>query len=120
MTTAGSDVASVMTSGGLHPQVRTATYAVIARSVLCWGGVGDQGQSNGRLHVIDYERQRAREVHVREDPGVRGECSSPRARGGAVAVPLSPVLVLVLCGGDHPYDDEADVLTSHFLKLALE
>jgi hypothetical protein len=30
------------------------------------------------------------------------------------------VLVLVLCGGDHPYDDEADVLTSHTLKLALE
>ena len=93
------------------PEVRTATYVPLARSVACWSGIGQSHDAETALHVIDADRRRVRQVAVAAEP------APPPGRGGAVAALLSPHEAIVLCGSDH--SDGDDVPAPYVLKLVL-
>ena len=107
------------------PEVRTATYARFARSLVCWSGIGEDHDALDCMHVIDVDRKTVCEAEVHAEAGVSSAlgASVPPPRGGAVAAQLSPFAAVVLCGSDPlgEGDPEVDRLSAipHVLKLAL-
>ena len=98
------------------PQVRTATYWPIARSVVVWGGIGEDHGPEDSMHVVDVERRCVRTAQLGADSDAAGPYTPP-ARGGAVIAPLSAHEALVMCGSDH--FDGHEMLTPHILRLVL-
>ena len=94
------------------PAVRTAAYSRVCRTVLVWGGVGEDHDAEVGMHAIDVDRRASRHVTEERD----GEPPAPR--GGGLLVEMSATTAVMLCGqGDGPH---GDYLTPYLLTVPTE
>jgi len=102
------------------PAVRTASYAMFARSVFAFSGIGESHDAVREAAVVDVDRRSMREAIFGDDEQAwqRLGSPSPDERGGALMVHLSPTAVLLLCGSGH--ESGGDMLSPWVLELVLE
>ena len=99
------------------PQVRTAMYTVVARSVLVFGGIREGGDAEDRLVALNVDRRTVTAVRISEPvSGTR----PPPPRGGGLFISVSPLRVLLLSGSNNFHDDAAEMLTPHVLEVLLD
>lgn len=92
------------------PEVRTASYAIVARTVLAWGGIGEDHEPEESLVALDVDKRVSRAIKT---PRPR-----PAARGGAISVNVAPNTALLVCGSDHN-DEISSMLTPFLLRVPL-
>lgn len=111
------------------PAVRTASYAVIGRNVLAWGGISETHVPLGTVHSINVDRRKVQSIGVADqyflpkcadDDGCSAQQAAkeevlPAPRGGALCFSVGPNVALLLCGSAH--DDTVDTLTPYLLHV---
>jgi hypothetical protein len=100
------------------PSVRTATYAVVGRTVLAWGGTTQTHVPERSLHAINVDQRRCREVSAADQAWSDGRSGLlPAPRGGGLCENMGLGASLVLCGSGLGKDE--DVLTPRLLRVQL-